>query len=115
MVYGDPILGDQLDLFKLSFDGVDDLKNLQAPDFILAKLSFDAIGAGTSSLTFSGVTLGDANGDPLTADLGTGSVTVESAVTASIPEPSTMILLALGVWLMAWNRRRLFRDKNLSR
>ena len=109
MVYGDPILGDQLDLFKLSFDGVDDLKNLQAPDFILAKLSFDAIGAGTSSLTFSGVTLGDANGDPLTADLGTGSVTVESAVSAAVPEPSSIILVALGLLMLAWSRGRWFQ------
>jgi len=105
----------RLNSLSCHLNSVADFNDLQAADFVLAKLTFDAIGAGTSSLTFSGVTLGDANGDPLTADLGTGSVTVESAVTASIPEPSTMILLALGVWLMAWNRRRLFRDKNLSR
>ena len=131
VVYGDPILGDQLDLFslgsltgttpgvgsvnlfELSFDTVDDLNNLQAADFILATLSYDAIGVGISPLTFSAVLLGDANGDALTATTSNGSVTVESAVTALVPEPSTMVLVALGLWLLAWNRARLFPNNNL--
>ena len=131
VVYGDPILGDQLDLFsfgsltattpgagsvnlfELSLDSVDDLNNLQAADFILATLSYDAIGVGISPLTFSAVLLGDALGDALTAIASNGSVTVESAVTASVPEPSTIMLVALGLWLMGWNRARLFPNNNL--
>src|SRR3990172_7939351 len=126
LVYGDPILGDQMDLFsfgsltattpgvgsvnlfEFSFDSVDDLNNLQAADFILATLSYDAIGAGISPLTFSATALGDALGDPLTATTSNGSVTVEAAVTASIPEPSAFVLLAFGLLLVAWNRGRLF-------
>jgi len=89
-------------------DSAADLDSLQASDFILAKLTFDAIGAGASLLTFSSVVLGDANGDSLTADNGSGSVTVESAVSATIPEPSSILLVALGLWLMAFKGRGSF-------
>ena len=127
--FGEPIFGDQLNLFglgnlafpttgassvevfELAFDAVTDLTDLQAPDFILATLTYDAIGAGTSPLTFSGVVLGDANGDPLRATTSDGSVTVDAA-TRSIPEPSTMLLVALGLVLLAWSRGRLVSVKN---
>jgi len=98
-----------VELFELSFDLVADLNDLQAADFVLAKLTFDAIGAGMSSLTFLNVVLGDANGDPLTADLGTGGVTVESAASAAVPEPSSIILVALGLLMLAWSRGRWFQ------
>ena len=96
-----------VELYELSLDSVDDLNNLQGPDFILATLSYDAIGAGNSPLKFSATVLGDANGDPLTATASNGSVTADPA-TCSIPEPSTMLLGARGVWLMGWNRAKLF-------
>jgi len=103
-----------VELFGLSFDGVDDLNNLQAPDFILATLTYDAIGAGISPLTFSAVLLGDALDDALTAATSDGSVTVERVGASPVPEPSAIMLVALGLWLMAC-RVRLFRDKNLFR
>jgi PEP-CTERM motif-containing protein len=127
VVYGDPVLGDQLDLFglgsltstppsagsvelfELSLDSPSDLDSFQAPDFILARLTFNTLGVGTSSLTFSGVVLADAaNGDPLTAQLGTGSVTVEGDRGTAIPapEPSSMLLIGLGLVLLAWRLRR---------
>jgi hypothetical protein len=88
-VFGDPILGDQLDvqglgavsqvtpgtgtveLFEVSLDTVSDLNALQAGAFVLATLTFSAVGEGTSAVTVSpGATgLGDADGAPLTADL----------------------------------------------
>jgi hypothetical protein len=54
-----------VNLFELSLDTVSDLNDLQAPDFILAKLSFDPFGIGISPLTFSATRLRDGgiNGD----------------------------------------------------
>lgn len=117
VTFGDPVLGDQLDLFglgslalatpssvsinlfELSFDSVDDLNNLQAADFILARLLFDTAGAGISALTFKINALGDALGDPLTASVQDSSVTVTGV--AVVPEPSSLSLLLLGTLLLA--------------
>jgi len=122
VVYGDPVLGDQLDLFGLgslmstttgtgsvelfefSFDGVDDLNNLQAHDFILAASSYDTFGAGTSPLTFLGVVLGDANGDSLRVTTSDSRVIVEGVGASPVPEPYAIMLVALGLWLMAWKQ-----------
>lgn len=83
--YGDPGLGDQLDVlglgsfqqttaslgsvnvFELSLDLPDDLDLLQYPEFILATLTFDALGAGTSPLGVSANSLGDSLGGALAA------------------------------------------------
>jgi hypothetical protein len=115
--FGDPVLGDQLDLFALgslsgetpglgvvnlfevSLDLPDDLDNLQAESFVLFTLHFDALTPGTSALALAANELGDAIGDPLSADLGAGSVNV-------VPEPGSARLLAPGLVLLATWRRR---------
>jgi hypothetical protein len=148
--FGDPVLGDQLDLggfgcsflpglycdtaagvgsvnlFELSADSSADLDLLQAADFILATLSFNTAGTGTSPLTLSLNSLVSSENrdqfgnacdpdqtvqgifcDPvaLTADSTNGSVTVESR--AAVPEPATFFLLGSGlIGLAAWGRRR---------
>jgi hypothetical protein len=120
ITFGDPVLGDQLDLlglgslasatsgsglvnvFELSFDSVDDLNNLQAADFILARLFFDAIAGGISPLTLNINALGDALGDPLTANGQDASVSV-----TAVREPSSISLLLIGSLLFVW--RATFR------
>jgi hypothetical protein len=110
--YGDPILGDQLDLegfgtvttttpgsgtvelFELSFDSPAVLASKQASAFILAALSFDTVGAGTSSLSLSVNSLGDQNGNALTASLRTGSITVAGS---GVPEPGTLGLIFMAL------------------
>jgi hypothetical protein len=110
--FGDPMLGDQLDLtglgsttgvtpgsgfvnlFELSFDSPSDLGAMQAGSFTLAALTFSAVGPGVSTLGVSVNALGDANGDPLEADVAGGSVTVER--TSSVPEPASMLLVVSG-------------------
>ncbi len=89
-------------LFQLSLDTPAELNQLQAGQFMLATLLFDAIGAGQSPLTFTVSALGDAGGNPLTADVvGTAVVDV-----TKIPEPSTLLLLGSGL-LAFVSRRRL--------
>lgn len=120
VTFGDPLLGDQLDLFgsgsltattlgsgtvnlfELSFDFADDLNTLQADSFTLATLTFNTLGHGTSTLTLSSNALGDAFGDPLFATLNNGDITV-----APVPEPGTMILLGSGIAGFILGRKKL--------
>ena len=118
--FGDPILGDQLDLtglgtitdisnpapgkvnlFELSFDSATDLDTLQAGNFTLATLSFNTLAGGVSPLTIVINALGDASGDPLTATASNGSVT--------IPDPTTLMLLMAGLFgMLGWNKKHLW-------
>lgn len=121
--YGDPALGDQLglfvpsltfttpapglvNLFQLSFDFPSDLESLQASSFTLVTLQFDAIAAGTMPLLLDAVTLSDAFGGSLDAQVSGSSVTIGGA--PGVPEPGTasLILVALGVGAV---RRRTSR------
>jgi len=116
-VFGDHILGDQLDLFsmgsfqtitpetgvvnlfEMSFDDPNKLNALQAGNFTLVTLTFDTLTLGTSSLGISINALGDAWGDPLTADTQGGSVT-------AVPEPGTLLLISSGLAGVVYLRRR---------
>ncbi|GCA91898.1 cohesin domain-containing protein [Microcystis aeruginosa] len=109
--FGDPILGDQLDLeglgstsgfsslsnsivnvFEVSVDQPNTLNLLQADSFILATLTFNSLGIGISPLTISNIILGDADGAPLTAALGDGSIIVIPQSSTSVPEPSSLFI-----------------------
>ncbi len=77
------------------------------PDaFTLATINFVGTAAGESDLFFSGVVLGDELGNPLvpTSPLGTASITVQGA---SVPEPSTLALMAIGLAAVGYQRRRI--------
>jgi len=112
--FGDPVWGDQLDLFslgsissvtpglgevnvyELSLDSPFDLEDFQAPEFIMATLKFDTLNAGTSSLSFSVNDLSDAWGAPLALQIGSGEVNV-NANSNVIPEPASLILFTTGL------------------
>lgn len=117
--FGDPVWGDQLDLFglgfnitdvddsgpgvvnlfELSWDLPDDLDALQPGSFVLATLDFQAIGTGTSLLTFDSIVLGDSWAAPLAADCEPGAVTV-------VPVPAAMLLTSFGLSLVGFATRR---------
>jgi hypothetical protein len=117
VAFGDPVYGDQLDvfgfglnptgvgavaggtnLFELSLDFPFDLDLFQRGNFTLARLTFNALAEGTSALDLANVLLGDANGDPLTADVTAGRV--------AVPEPSTVVLMSFGLVGLGFARRR---------
>lgn len=118
--FGDPVLGDQLDLsgmgsltsatpgvdtvnlFELSFDSPSDLNTLQAGSFTLATLTFNALSIGTSNLEISVNALGDSLGDPLTATIQSGSI-------KSIPEPPSLLLVSMGILGMIGVMRKAHR------
>ncbi len=120
VTFGDPVLGDQLDLFalgslagttsglgvvnlfELSLDSPADLDALQAGSFTLATLTFDTLAAGFSPLGISVNALGDANGNPLTATIAGGSVTAAGA--GAVPEPASLLLVFAGLMVVAWLR-----------
>ena len=108
VTFGDPVLGDQLDLFgfgsitafddtvpgvvnvfELSLDLPSDLDTLQPGSFTLATLSFDTLALGVSALDISIIALGDSLGDSLDANVVGGAVNV-------VPEPSAALLFAVG-------------------
>ena len=90
-----------VNLFELSLDSDSDLNSLQPASFVLATLSFTALGNGISPVSLSVNALGDADGNSLSTILQDGSVTVGPS--ASTPEPATIFTLggalaALGIY-----------------
>lgn len=133
VVFGDPVLGDQLDLFSLgsifgttsgagtvnvfqiSLDFPDDLNLLQADAFTLATFTFDTVAAGSSLLGLTLNALGDADGLSLEATLSGGSVNVAGAEPPPVPTPEgpawatyALLLGSLG-GLMAFDRKRCWQ------
>ena len=118
---GDPLLGEAdtgadastpgiVKLFEVSFLEADStsctfcvppfLNDIQTDGFVLATLSFNILAAGTSSIIPTNIILSDALGDVIDAVTGTGATII-------VPEPSTLLLFALGfISLGFWIRRR---------
>lgn len=112
--FGDPTLGDQLnlegfgtltsasagagtaELFELSFDSPAALTSLQAPNFTLATLTFTGLTAGVSDLTLSANSVGDEDGNELPLAFQDGTIAV-GQTTTSVPEPDQFALMLAGV------------------
>ena len=114
--FGDPVLGDQLDLsglgsiqletpgtgsielFELSLDSIADLDSLQPSSFVLFTLNFQALGPGTSPVSVQLNALSDAFGDSLAATANNASVQV-----SSVPEPGLLVPLGFAI-MMTYKR-----------
>ena len=121
--WGDPVLGNQLDLagfgslqdsslnaswlnlFELSFDSIADLDLLQAGDFTLFSvlLTAQAIGEGNFSLWINA--LGDASGNVLAA-IEPNEIAVNVGG-VEVPEPSSFLLLLGALAIFALRIRKL--------
>lgn len=115
--FGDPLLGNQLDvfglglnsvaaelvmpgtlsLFEISLDSPQDLNALQADTFTLATLQFSLLNPGSSGLSIDILAFGNATGDPLRA-------VVTPTTIASVPLPAA-------AWLMLGGLRIVLRKR----
>ena len=83
-----------VNLFEVSLLSRAELATMQGTSFVIASLSFQAIGGGSSLLSLSKVILSDENGDALNdPDLLGGVINVTDGSTV-VPEPSTLLLFS---------------------
>jgi len=89
-----------VEIFQVSYDSAEDLLTYQAGSFSLATLTFDTLSVGISPLSIEVISLGDAYGDSLAADLGSGSV-------SAVPIPGAVWLLGSGFLGLFGIKRKL--------
>ena len=82
------------------------LQGMQGDSVTLGTLNFSALAAGSSPLSYSYSDVTGLNSTAITPDLFTGNITVTDTGTAPVPEPSTLILMSLGVLGMLSAKRR---------
>ena len=118
--FGDPTLGDQLDLAHLglsnplslpgtgtvnlietSLDSASVLTTQQASAFTLATLSFASLGLGNTPITITINSLADANSLALDATTQLGNVSV-----AAVPLPLSFLLMLSGLGLLPMSQKR---------
>ena len=119
-VFGDPILGDQLqlvssgfteanvgsgsvELIEVSFDTVATLNTLQPDAFTLAVLNFTANSAGSGNFSLANITLSDASGKVVGSSISNATI----AAVSSVPEPATLLPLCGLLALIALMRKRI--------
>ena len=122
-VFGDPVLGDQLDLsgfgsltdtggtpgsgdvniYEVSLDSVTDLDDLQEPTFTLGVFEFQSLHLGVSALFIDINALGDASGDPILPRTDRGGVI------SITPEPGSITLVAATLIALVLGGRRRCR------
>jgi len=107
---GDFISPGQVEIFEISLFDDEFLAATQGDSVLLAVLTFDALAAGTSSLVFGQplpflppVDVKGRDGAVLDLAVNTARVIVEPA---AIPEPTSLALLGLGLFVMGALRRR---------
>jgi hypothetical protein len=97
-----------INLYEVSLDQADDLNQFQLPSFTLATLTFNPLIDGMSTIDAIVNTLGDANGDPLEAEVNGAQLRTTS--THSIPEPMTLLLFVTGLAGFRWQKSARLRE-----
>jgi hypothetical protein len=113
-VFADLVSPGTLNLSELSFNSPADLDSLQAGQFTLASMTFQANTVGVSTVSLAVNSLGDALGDslePALQPLPTAVITVQNETT-TIPEPSSGLLILAGLWTWYWRRKWAFGAKS---
>jgi len=121
--WGDASLGNQLDLngfgslqdigsglgwlrvFETSVDDALDLESLQAGEFTLFSVVLNAAAIGSGNFSLTSNAIGDAYGNDILIDIITG--TTVDVGNISVPEPSSLLLLLLGILAIGVLRSRL--------
>lgn len=93
-----------VNIAELSLLSSSELDAIQPGSIILASLTFNTLFLGTSPLGLTVNALGDANGDPVLANIQNGSISVSST---SVPEPCTFLLVCSGLAGIAYFRRMI--------
>ncbi len=88
-----------LNIYELSFDLPDDLNTVQSDSFTLAVLNFDVLNAYSSQLNLVVNALGDADGNPLVAN-------VSSAVINPVPLPPAFFMMSSGLFSLVAIRKK---------
>ncbi|WP_415879100.1 cohesin domain-containing protein [Methylomonas sp. TEB] len=121
VVFGDPVLGDELDVFDLggnstaadvlgpgvlnlfesSLDDAADLQVLQADSFTLAIIRFNVLSSGSSQLDLLINGLADAGGNALSAN----AAPLNINTVAAVPLPGMVWPMVGGVWVVLRRRR----------
>lgn len=98
----------ELHLVEVSLDSPSVLDSQQQASFVLAEIGLRGLQTGTTLLSLSVNTLGDSQGNPLSAAAVTGG-TLSVTGTTVTPEPASLTLLCsgIGVLLALVLRRRL--------
>ncbi|MEM7409094.1 MAG: cohesin domain-containing protein [Myxococcota bacterium] len=93
--------GGVLDIFEVSFLAPAALDAAQGDTVVLATLTFQAIAAGTTALSFDQALLSDALGNDLMPTVMGASLTIPA-----IPEPSAALIFGTALWIAARYGRR---------
>jgi hypothetical protein len=127
IVWGDSALGNQLDLsgfgslqdvssglgwlrvFEASVDDTLDLELLQAGEFTLFSVLLNATAIGSGNFSLTNNAIGDAYGNDVSIDTITGTTVDVGSV--SVPEPSSMLLLLLGMLAIGALRTKMSQSQ----
>lgn len=99
------LFSDGITLSERSLDSAEDLDAMQRPAFLLASLIFEPMREGSTTIQVVVKSLEDSMDEQLLVDVVGGRVDVASSG-VGIPEPSTALLLGLGLLGLSTRKRR---------